>query len=132
MAKQFPRRSNPQATEKAPPHQDSQVTVASAQWSGPLPPPAALEKFNQIIPNGADRIMRMVESEQASRHALEEQQLKHMASDVKRGHWIGLAFGVACVAGCVFTAHIGAHPAVSIALVSLPIGLMIKHILGRK
>jgi uncharacterized membrane protein len=29
------------------------------QWSGPLPPPAVLEKFSQIIPNGAERIVAM-------------------------------------------------------------------------
>lgn len=43
------------------------------QWfeiaiSGPLPPPQVLDGYDQIITNGADRIMEMAEREQAHRH----------------------------------------------------------------
>lgn len=51
-------------------------TVVSANWSGPLPPPGALQQFNVIIPNGAERIMAMVEQEQAHRIAIESKALR--------------------------------------------------------
>jgi uncharacterized membrane protein len=40
-------------------------------FSGPLPPPALLEKYNEIIPNGAERIMAMAERQSAHREHLE-------------------------------------------------------------
>ncbi|MCK9515378.1 MAG: DUF2335 domain-containing protein [Ottowia sp.] len=33
--------------------------ILSAEWQGPLPPPGALQQFDQIIPDGAERIMQM-------------------------------------------------------------------------
>jgi len=53
-------------------HQVSVQQVQQVQWSGPLPPPEALEKFNAVIPNGADRIVKMAEAEQAHRHEYEK------------------------------------------------------------
>lgn len=46
---------------------DSQQGLVSQQWAGPLPPPGALAQFDTIIPNGAERIMAMVEREQQHR-----------------------------------------------------------------
>ena len=67
--------------------------------SGPLPSPQDLVMYNQIIPDGANRIMCMAEKEQEVRMELERKQLEaHIAfahSTLKRG-MIGqtLAFGV--------------------------------------
>jgi uncharacterized membrane protein len=108
-------RINPQK----PPQQ--QTIVASQQWSGPLPPPDALAKFNEIIPGGAERIVRMVELEQEHSINYENKKLDCYRRDIKRGHWIGLAVSIAAIGGSVYTAYIGAHPAVSIALVSVPV-----------
>lgn len=111
---------------KQPQQQPQQHKVISQQWSGPLPPPAALEHFNEIIPNGADRIMSMIESEQAHRISHDNAVLAAQTADMKRGHIIG---GIACIlsiSGAIYTSYIGAPAAVSIALVSVPILGMIK------
>lgn len=104
----------------------------SQQWSGPLPPPAALEHFNQIIPNGAERIMAMVEREQAHRISEESSILKATIKDTARGHWIGLSISIASIVGCIVTAYMGAHPTVSIALVGLPLVAIIQSIMKNK
>ena len=106
--------------------------MMAAQWSGPLPPPGALAQFNQIIPDGASRIMAMVEQEQAHRIANEMKELEATVSDFRRGHWLGGLLGVLSIAGAVFTAYIGAHPTVSIALVGLPLMAIIRNIITRK
>jgi len=106
--------------------------VSTQQWVGPLPPPAALEQFNQIIPNGADRIMRMVEQEQAHRIAHEANGLSATIRDTRRGHWLGGAISIAAIFGSAYTAYIGAHPAVSMALVGIPITTIINAILKNK
>ncbi|HQH25465.1 MAG TPA: DUF2335 domain-containing protein [Bacteroidales bacterium] len=40
------------------------IIISSYQaYSGPVPAPEALEKYNQVIPDGADRIMKMAENQ---------------------------------------------------------------------
>ena len=104
----------------------------SAQWSGPLPPPGALDHFNRIIPDGANRIMLMIEREQAHRIAQQTKELDGLVSDFRRGHWLGAGLGVLAVGAAAFTAYIGAHPSVSISLVSLPVAGIIYRIMGRR
>jgi len=48
----------------------TQIT-AEASWTSPIPPPAVMAQYNQIMPNGADRILRMVEDQHAHRISLE-------------------------------------------------------------
>ncbi len=104
----------------------------AAQWSGPLPPPAALEHFNQIIPQGADRIMSMVEREQAHRIEHEAKVLNAQTRDFSRSHWLGSVIALCCIAGAIYTAVIGAHWAVSVALVGLPITALVGKLFSRK
>ena len=33
------------------------------QWSGPLPDPNSLARYNEVLPNAAERIMSMAEKE---------------------------------------------------------------------
>jgi uncharacterized membrane protein len=40
-------------------------------FSGPLPPPEILAKYNEVAPNGADRILSMAEGQSAHRQRLE-------------------------------------------------------------
>lgn len=57
--------------------------------SGPLPAPEELAQYNSIIPNGADRILRMAEEQQQHRMYLEKYVVR---SDSKRA-WAGLCAG---------------------------------------
>lgn len=109
------------------------VTQHQAQhWSGPLPRPSDLANFNDIIPDGADRIMKMVEQEQAHRIAHDESVMKALAGDTKRGHFLGAFISVFALAGAVITAYFGAHPTVSIALVGLPVATIIQAFISSR
>ena len=116
---------------KQPTQRPANTSIVAAEWSGPLPPPAALAQFDQIIPGGADRILKMVEQEQDHRMAHEGQILKATVADVKRGQLLGATFGIAALAGAVYTAYIGASPFVSIALVSLPVAIIVQSFMKR-
>ena len=73
-----------------------QVTQAMA-FSGPLPPPELLQHYNEIIPNGADRIVTMAENQSAHRIELEK---KVIFGDSKRANWglfCGYSFGLVVV-----------------------------------
>lgn len=99
---------------------------AEVSWTGPLPPPAALEHFDRIIPGGASRILEMAEREQSHRIKLENSMLASETSDTRRGQWFGAGVAFAALIGAVLTVLYGAHPSVSIALVSVPVLGIVK------
>ena len=76
--------------------------------------------------------MSMVEREQAHRLEQEGAVLVATIGDTKRGHWMGLAISVMSIAAAAWTAYIGAHPTVSIALVGLPIVALVRSIIQSK
>ena len=45
--------------------------IQATSYSGPLPLPAHLEQYNRIVPNAAERIIAMAESQSAHRQKLE-------------------------------------------------------------
>ncbi len=115
-----------------------QPTVASQSWSGPLPPPAALQQFDQIIPNGADRILRMAEQEQANRHELERVTVqanieleKSVQTRARIGLIAGAAVSIVSIIGSVVSVSMGAHPSVSITLVGVTILGIVKTLAGK-
>lgn len=108
-----------QQVQQHPQQQIRQLQVQ--QWSGPLPAPADLEKFNQIIPNGAERILAMAEKEQGHRIEYEKTGLTATVRESRRGQILGAIISVVAIGGAIFTAYIGAHWAVSAALVGVPV-----------
>ena len=66
-----------------------------AQTSGPLPPPQILQHYNEIIPNGADRIMVMTETAQAA--IIEDRR------DGRRAERRGQHFAFVCVLAILLT-----------------------------
>ncbi len=50
--------------------------VSAAMYSGPIPDPAYLEKYEQICPGAADRIIAMAERQAEHRQSLEKMGIK--------------------------------------------------------
>jgi uncharacterized membrane protein len=74
-----------------------QATVQS--FSGPLPPPEVLARYNDCIPNGATRIMEMAERQQEHRHTLERRVVSANTTDQRLGLILGFLLAVAIGAG---------------------------------
>jgi len=51
------------------------VDEHSSVWSGPLPPPQTLAEFDEIVRDGAERIMTAWEKETEHRQKLERQEM---------------------------------------------------------
>ena len=66
------------------------VGFMAASFSGPLPPPEVLDKYNQIIPNGAERIMAMAEKQSSHRRQLE----KTVITTDSRNSLLGIIFAL--------------------------------------
>lgn len=95
--------------------------LASAQWQGPLPPPGALEQFDKIIPNGAERIMVMCEKEQAARIANDRMISIAEVAIEGGGRLVGAVLVLACVAAAAWSIHVGADWKVTIGFLSVPV-----------
>ncbi|HEY4500407.1 MAG TPA: DUF2335 domain-containing protein [Candidatus Paceibacterota bacterium] len=65
---------------------DELVVHQSSQhlFSGPLPPPEILKKYNDIVPGAAERIIKMAEDQSTHRKELEK---KVIDSDISRSKW---------------------------------------------
>jgi len=93
----------------------------SAQWQGPLPPPGALEQFDRIIPNGAERIMVMCEKEQEARIASERRISMAEIAIEGGGRLVGAILVLACVAAAVWSIHASADWKVTVGFLSVPV-----------
>ncbi len=54
------------------------IQVSQQHYSGPLPRPEDLAKYDQIVPGAAERIIKMAEKEMQHRHATEDKLSKGM------------------------------------------------------
>ena len=82
---------NPPAAELPGESATNQILSATAQaFSGPLPPPEILAKYNSVVPNAAERIITMAETQAAHRQRMES---KVIESNVRNSQ-LGLHYGV--------------------------------------
>jgi uncharacterized membrane protein len=86
-----------------PPSSTAISTVTqSVSFTGPLPHPALLAKYNEVIPNGAERIMAMAERQSAHREALEAQVVAgNVASQARGSHYAFIISLVTIIGGFV-------------------------------
>ena len=70
-------------------------------FNGPLPPPVVLEKYNEIIPGAAERIIAMAEEQAKHRKELEVKVINSDVGNSKLGLWFGLIIGLAGLAASV-------------------------------
>lgn len=91
----------------APPSASSTLVTREERYSGPLPHPNLLRAFNDIIPNGAERIMQDYETQAAHRRELESLVIK---SDIRRadmGLYLGFAIGIVFSVGGLVLLYTG-------------------------
>lgn len=103
------------------------VQQMTTNFAGPLPPPEMLAQYNQLIPNGADRLMKLLESETSHRQGLQ----KTLAVLSGRGQWLGFFL-------CLFFGAIGWHLSLNghdwvagVLFGTTIIGLVVVFVLGR-
>lgn len=78
----------------------------SQYFSGPLPPPETLKKFDEVTPGAAERIIKMAEGQFAHRTQLER---KVIDSDIERSKWGQILGFVIAVVGLICSAVISIY-----------------------
>jgi uncharacterized membrane protein len=90
------------------PNQSAELRIQTAlRYSGPLPPPEALERYNQVLPGAAERIIAMAESQHSHRQELEKHVIKSNVSAQKLGTILGFIVAMTVVVGGMFLVHEG-------------------------
>lgn len=113
--------------------------VRSMMFSGPLPPPDVLDRYNDTVPNGADRLFSMVEKEQDHRLAMKGKLVECQITDIAaaraqtgRGQVFGLTLGLSIIAaGIVMTYRNHATPGAAVITGTLAAGVSV-FVIGRK
>ncbi len=84
-----------------------QITFSHHQqevYSSPLPPSEELEKLKKILPDGPERLLQIVESEQKHRHNCEQklveiEKINHLSANKerKRGQWMAFFIAISSI-----------------------------------
>jgi uncharacterized membrane protein len=85
------------------------ISVQSHKWEAPLPPPSVLEGFNDVVPDGAERIVRAWEQESQHRREIEKAEQRSYYRDALVGKVFALIFVLAALGVSAFAAFIGAE-----------------------
>lgn len=116
--------------EKIPNNQalSSQTRIS---YSGPIPPASELAKYNEIIPNGAERIMQMAERTQAHQHLMEVTALGAHKSESGRGQIFALFIAIASLLVSAYAMFLGLEGAAMIIGGTTVVGLVAAFITGK-
>ncbi|HEU5350919.1 MAG TPA: DUF2335 domain-containing protein [Terracidiphilus sp.] len=81
-------------------NQQSLLTQVQAEFfSGPIPPPSYLARYNDVVPNGADRIISMAERQGAHRESLETMVVKGNVANQRLGSIFAFIICVLAISG---------------------------------
>lgn len=101
-------RSTPPASQdpEAPAVRTSATLTQTTSYSGPLPPAAELQAYDDAVPGAAERIIRMAESYAGHTQELEGMAMKLEGAARRRGQWLGalVVFGV--LGSCLYALHL--------------------------
>jgi uncharacterized membrane protein len=105
--------------------------VMEERFSGPLPHPRILAQYGEQIPNGADRIMNLLELQTSHRTELERTVVQGRVQLSSRGQW--MAFLLSMFFGCVaaYFGYLGHTKLAGIVLLTTITTLLAVFVLGR-
>lgn len=75
--------------------------------SGPLPSPADLKGYEDVLPGAAERIMQMAESESGHRRTSDKDIIRAEVGAQTRGQWLGFVLAFSGMSGGLLAAVLG-------------------------
>lgn len=109
------------------------------QFSGPLPRPQDLAKYNETLPGAAERILVMAEKEQAHRHEMDKEEarqtdyaLKSDVSTIRRGQTFTFILIGFLALAIVILLLMGLNVAAFITFAIAAVTALAAGIMGRK
>lgn len=90
------------------PQRETSIQVQQQTWQGPLPPPAALEHFNQIVPGSAETIIKTWVAETNHRQEIEKREQWLFYGDMIFGKVCALLFVIGALSLSAYAAYLNA------------------------
>jgi uncharacterized membrane protein len=91
-----------------------------------------LVKYNEALPNGAERIVAMAERQSAHREAMEAIVITSNVQSQKRGSWFGFTIAMTAILGGIYLIKIGMHVEGLSAIIGSLVALASVFIYGKK
>lgn len=107
----------------------SRVETIAVSWEAPLPPPALLEQYDQIVPGLASEIVKRAEVEGGHLRSLDEAAFKAAVDYRTRGQWMGFGAVAGILGVSALALVVGAHLVAGIAL-TIATGTAAVFVLG--
>ena len=104
-------------------------TTTIVRWEAPLPPPALLEQYDQVVPGLAGRIADQARDSESHIHEIEKKALTAAVEYGARGQWMGFAALLAILGISAFAIATGDSWVAGIAL-SIVTGTAAVFVLG--
>ncbi len=104
----------------------------ASSFSGPLPPPEILGAYNEILQNGAERIMKMAEHQSGHRIELEKHAIKEELKQSGRGQVFGFILAIIGMAIAFGLAFLGHDTVAGIFGTTTIVGLVTIFVIGKK
>ncbi len=108
------------------------IQAVSRSFSGLLPPPEALERYNQVLPGAAERILAMAESQQVHRQGLERTVVASNTRAQNRGPWLGFIVAMTAVLGGIFLIYSGREATGLTSIISALAALIGVFVYGKR
>lgn len=110
----------------------SVTMIQERSHSGPLPDAETLIQYNSVIPEGADRIMRMAEKQQEHRMRLENSVISSQSKQSNLGQWFGLIIGLVGIGCGTFLAYCGETTVGGIIAGGTVVSLVSVFVIGKR
>lgn len=119
--------------QSVPSQQSAQLTYFEAQgFSGPLPHPDLLIKYNEAFPGCAERIVGMAERQSSHRQAIEQKVIYSNVISERLGQILGFIIAIIVIlSGVYLTMHDKPTQGI-VAMLSPLIGLVVAFIYGKR
>lgn len=110
----------------------AQSIKEASTFSGPLPPPSILGEYNNILPNGAERIMKMAENQSNHRIELEKHAIKEELRQSKNGQVFGFILAIIGMLVAFILAYFDHDTVAGIFGTTTIVGLVTIFVIGKK
>jgi uncharacterized membrane protein len=120
------------AQKPNPNPQTFQVTATGVHFSGPLPPPDVLIKYNDAHPGAADRILKMAETQVEHRQGLERSVVEANCRVQKSGPIYGFVICMTAILGGVYLIRVGDNAYGLAAIISALASLAFVFVFGKR
>jgi len=100
-------------------------------YSGTLPKPEILEKYDKILHGTAERILKMAENQASHRQKLEEKVVNTDSDNSKLGVWFAFVLAMSTIIGGGFLIYCNKNIEGLVAIVTAIVGLVSVFIYGK-